>query len=43
MRPCLAITHPDLVKEWNLSLNNDKTPYDFTYGSHKKVMWKCKT
>ncbi len=33
----LAETHPELAKEWHPTKNDD-TPYDVTFGSHKK-MW----
>ena len=38
---CLATTHPDLAKEWHLTKNGDLTPNDVTYGSDKKIWWKC--
>ncbi|MFI8705479.1 zinc-ribbon domain-containing protein [Bacillus sp. NPDC077411] len=38
----LFITHPDLVKEWDYNKNINITPYEVTYGSIKKVWWKCK-
>ena len=31
--------HPDKVKLW--SEKNKKTPFEYTYGSKKKVYWKC--
>lgn len=37
----LAITHPDIAKEWHPMKNGEMTPYDITIGSHKKVWWKC--
>lgn len=36
---CLATTHPELSKEW--SINNKISPTEVTYGSKKKVWWKC--
>jgi len=39
---CLATTHPRLASEWHPVKNGDLTPYDVTYGSGKKVWWKCK-
>ena len=33
-------THPALLKEWNYE-KNDISPDQITYGSHKKVWWKC--
>jgi hypothetical protein len=32
-------THPDLCLEWHPK--NKLTPYEVTFGSHKKVWWKC--
>ena len=37
----LATTHPNLAKEWHLTKNGDLTPNDVTYGSDKKIWWKC--
>ena len=36
----LSIVRPDLVKEWS-DKNFPLTPEDVTFGSHKKVWWKC--
>jgi len=38
---CLATKNTTLAKEWHPTLNNDKTPYDFTHRSGKKVWWLC--
>jgi len=38
---CLATKRPDIASEWHPTLNNELTPYDVTYGSSKKVWWKC--
>ena len=38
---CLATTHPEIAKEWHLSLNNNLTPNNVTKASHKKVWWIC--
>ena len=38
---CLATVNPLLSKQWHQTKNGDLTPYDFTYGSGKKVWWKC--
>uniref|UniRef100_A0A6C0K4Z5 Treble clef zinc finger domain-containing protein n=1 Tax=viral metagenome TaxID=1070528 RepID=A0A6C0K4Z5_9ZZZZ len=35
-----AITHPDLLKEWDYT-KNTKAPTEFTAGSNKAVWWKC--
>ena len=34
-------THPELAKEWNYQKNTPLKPEYFTYGSGKKVWWKC--
>ena len=39
---CLATINPELAKEWHPTKNGKLTPYDVSYGSHKKVWWKCK-
>lgn len=36
----LSVTHPDLCKEWDYD-KNEHTPDDVTYGSNKKVWWRC--
>ena len=38
----LSITHPDLSEEWDYEKNAPLTPEDVTYGSGKKVWWKCR-
>lgn len=38
---CLANVRPDIAAQWHETKNVDKTPYDFTAGSHKKVWWQC--
>lgn len=38
---CLAITHPELTKEWH-SIKNKLTPFDVTFGSRKEIWWRCK-
>ena len=37
----LAEVNPDLVKEWHPTMNGEITPFDVSYGSAKKVWWKC--
>ena len=37
----LAETHPEVAKQWHPTKNNPLTPYDVTFGSGKKVWWKC--
>lgn len=38
---CLNNTHPDIVKDWNSTLNGDLTPNDVTYGKRDKIWWTC--
>jgi len=38
----LLTTNPELTKEWNREKNGSITPSDVTFGSHKRVWWKCK-
>jgi len=38
----LATTYPKLIEEWNFEKNENLSPYDVVYGSHKKVWWRCK-
>ncbi|OLS17043.1 MAG: hydrogenase nickel incorporation protein HypA, partial [Candidatus Heimdallarchaeota archaeon LC_3] len=37
----IAITHPDLIKEWNNEKNKFKAK-SYTYGSTHRVFWICK-
>lgn len=37
----LAITHPQLAAEWDYEKNGELTPQSITYGSGKKIWWKC--
>lgn len=37
----LAVTYPDLLKEWNYKLNDGINPYWLTPQSHKVVSWVC--
>ncbi len=37
----LSTTHPQLALEWNHEKNGSTTPEKVTYGSGKKVWWKC--
>lgn len=40
----LPIVNPDISKEWHPVKNGKLTPYDVSFGSHKKVWWsgiKC--
>ena len=40
-RQSLAVKHPEIAKEWNYEKNGDLNPEYFSYGSNKKVWWKC--
>ena len=40
MKPALDITHPEIAAQWHPT-NNVLKPSDITYGSDKKVWWKC--
>lgn len=42
LKKFLNETHPLLCKERNYEKNGDLFPCNVTYGSHKKVYWKCK-
>ncbi len=37
----LTTTHPYLAKEWHPTKNKPLTPEEVTYGSGKKVWWRC--
>jgi hypothetical protein len=37
----ISISHPNLLEEWDYSLN-DRFPNEFTKGSNFKAFWKCK-
>lgn len=38
---CLAKTHPNIAAQWHPTKNGNLTPYNTSYGSEKKVWWKC--
>jgi len=38
---CLATTHPDIVEQWHPTKNGSLTTLEVTYGSEKRVWWKC--
>ena len=38
---CLAMVNPKLAAEWHPTKNKSLTPNDVTFGSGKKVCWKC--
>ena len=39
----LTETHQDLLREWHYQKNNELEydPHELTYGTHKKVWWRC--
>lgn len=37
----LGERYPNLVAEWDVEKNQNKTPYDYTYASHFKAWWIC--
>jgi hypothetical protein len=38
----LSILHPEIMEEWDFDKNKDIVLSSITYGSDKKVWWKCK-
>lgn len=38
----LATTHPHIAEEWNYAKNEPLLPTQVSFGSGKKVWWKCK-
>lgn len=38
----IAITHPELLKEWHPSKNTSVDPSTISFGSDRKIWWKCK-
>ena len=39
--PLLSVGRPDLAKEWDVK-NKDRSPNEFTLGSHYKAWWRCR-
>ena len=37
----MALTDPVLLAQWDRGQNGDLTPDDVTYGSRRKVWWRC--
>ena len=37
----MPLTDPALLKQWDREKNGDLTPDGVTYGSHRKVWWRC--
>ncbi|MFD1445783.1 zinc-ribbon domain-containing protein [Oceanobacillus profundus] len=40
---CLAVTSPNVAKEWHPTKNGNLTPYDVTSGSDRRAWWLCQT
>ncbi len=38
---CVQNNNELLLSEWNTAKNGEKTPKDYSYGSHSVVWWKC--
>lgn len=38
----LGSTHPELVEEWHMSLNDSIFPTQVTSGSNRRVWWQCR-
>ena len=38
----LAVTHPEIAKEWDYEKNGSLRPEHVTYGSNRPVYWKCR-
>lgn len=39
---CLKYSREELLLQWHDSKNGDLTPSDVSFGSHKKIWWRCK-
>jgi hypothetical protein len=37
---CLATTHPNIIEKWHPT-KNSITPFDISFGSSKRIWWKC--
>lgn len=38
---CMEQDRSDLLKEWHPTQNGNLTPHDVTYGSRRKIWWRC--
>ena len=38
----LAVRYPWLIEEWDNERNGNLTPWQVSYGSNKRIHWKCK-
>ena len=38
---CERFGREELLEQWNTEQNGDLTPADVTFGSHRKVWWRC--
>lgn len=39
--PPITETHPEVVKQWHPTLNGDKKPEQYSYGSDVYIWWQC--
>lgn len=42
MEYCLEYGREELLQQWHVSKNCDLQPANVSYGSHKKIWWRCK-
>jgi hypothetical protein len=40
---CFGKLYPEIVKEWHPTKNLGINPFEISFGSHKKIWWKCST
>ncbi|MBO4294016.1 MAG: zinc-ribbon domain-containing protein [Alphaproteobacteria bacterium] len=38
----LGTKYPEVAKEWHPTKNGELTPFDVSFGTHRKVWWLCK-
>ena len=38
---CLRTNNTALLKEWNTAKNGEDQPWIVSFGSHRKVWWRC--
>ena len=38
----IAETNPDLISEWNFDKNGSVSPFALSFGSSRKIWWRCK-
>lgn len=39
---CIQNNKQYILEEWDIDSNDELKPEDFTFGSHKRINWKCK-